>query len=124
MVPVGVLLYGDDTGRSAADKLVHRARIFLRHPKFGALVVMVAMMNVVYVGYVAEFMIIRWSGAATAVACPWPFPEAKVYDPQGLYEKNGQSGPFSAGIWSGWMTGQPNGRPEYDPPADGGRCAA
>ncbi len=30
---------------------------------------------------------------ATSVACPFPYPEAKVYDPQGLYEKAGQPGP-------------------------------
>ena len=38
-------------------------------------------------------------------------PEAKVYDPQGFYEKAGQPGPYFAGIWSGWQSGQPDGRP-------------
>ena len=32
--------------------------------------------------------------AATSVACPWPYPDAKVFDPQGFYEKNGQQGPY------------------------------
>lgn len=122
MVPVGVLLYVDDTGRCVAEKLAQRARIFPRSPKLGTFTVMLVIMNLVYVGYVVEFTIIRWSGAATAVACPWPYPEAKVYDPQGLYEKNGQPGPYFAGEWSGWMTGQPEGRPQYAPPADRGRC--
>ena len=50
-------------------------------------------------------------------------PEAKVYDPQGFYEKNGQPGPYFPGNWSGWMSGQPDGRPtNITPPADGGRC--
>ena len=26
------------------------------------------------------------------MACPWPYPEAKVYDPQGFYEENGAEG--------------------------------
>ena len=37
--------------------------------------------------------------AATSVACPWPYPEAKVYDPNGFYEEDGQAGPYFAGIW-------------------------
>lgn len=124
MVPVGVLLYVDDTGHSVAEKLARRARIFPRHRKLGMFVVMLAIMNVVYFGYVVEFTVIRWADAATAVACPWPYPEAKVYDPQGLYQKNGQPGPYSAGILSEWVTGQPDGRPHYSPPADGGRCSS
>ncbi len=123
MVPVGVLLYVDDTGQSVAEKLAKRAQIFVRYPKLGTFVVMLAIMNVVYFGYVVEFTIIRWLNAATAVACPWPYPEAKVYDPQGLYQKSGQPGPYSAGILSGWATGQPSGRPEYELPAENGRCS-
>ena len=62
------------------------------------------------------------TGAASSVACPWPFPEAKVYDPQGSYEKAGQPGPYFPGIWSGWESGQPDGRPQVQAPAGGGRC--
>ncbi len=72
--------------------------------------------------YGGGFAVIRASGAATSVACPFPYPEAKVYDPQGLYEKAGQPGPYSAGIWDGWETGQ-SGRPVVHPPAHGGRCS-
>ena len=56
-----------------------------------------------------------------SVACPWPYPEAKVYDPNGFYEEAGQPGPFFPGIWAGWQSAQ-SGRPDVDPPADGGRC--
>jgi hypothetical protein len=71
--------------------------------------------------YGGSFAIIRGSGAATSVACPWPFPEAKVYDPQGLYQKDGQVGPYSAGIWDGWETGQ-SGRPTTTSSSGSGRC--
>ncbi|BBX95433.1 ABC transporter substrate-binding protein [Mycobacterium lacus] len=70
------------------------------------------------------FAVIKWTKTATSVACPWPYPEAKVYDPQGFYERNGQPGPYSAGIWSTWMSAQPHGRPDVQLPADGGRCTA
>ena len=63
-----------------------------------------------------------WPKITTSVACPWPFPEAKVYDPNGYYERSGQPGPYFAGIWSGWESGQPNGRPGVVSPADTGRC--
>ena len=62
---------------------------------------------------------IKVSQAATSVACPWPYPEAKVYDPQGFYEKAGAQGPYSVGIWSTWASGEPNGRPHVDPPPPG-----
>jgi hypothetical protein len=124
MIPAGVLLYRDDTGRTVAEKLARRARIFPGRPALGMFVVMLVIINVAYFGYGAAFAIVKWTRTATSVACPWPYPEAKVYDPQGFYEKNGQPGPYSVGIWSTWMTGQPHGRPDVQPPADGGRCGS
>jgi hypothetical protein len=45
-----------------------------------------------------------------------------VYDPNGFYEKDGEPGPYSPGIWAGWQSAQ-SGRPDVDPPEAGGRCA-
>jgi hypothetical protein len=124
MIPAGVLLYRDDTGRTVAEKLAQRARIFVGRPTLGMFVVMLVILNFAYLfAYGGWFTVIKWSRTATSVACPWPYPEAKVYDPQGFYERNGQPGPYSVGIWSTWMSAQPNGRPNVLPPADGGRCA-
>lgn len=125
MIPVGVLLYRDDTGRTVAEKLALRIRIraFRGHPTLATFVVMFLIVNAAYLFlYGGGFAVIRASGVATSVACPYPFPEAKVYDPQGFYEEAGQPGPYSAGIWDGWETGQ-SGRPVVHPPAKGGRCS-
>jgi hypothetical protein len=122
MIPAGVLLYRDDTGRTVAEKLAQRAQIFAGRPVLGAFVVMLVVLNVAYFAYGAGFALIKWTRTATSVACPWPYPEAKVYDPQGFYEKAGARGPYSVGIWSTWMSAQPNGRPHVQPPADGGFC--
>jgi hypothetical protein len=121
MIAAGVLLYRDDTGRTQAEKLAQRIRALRTRPALGTFLVMFAIVNVAYFGYGAGFAIIRASGAATSVACPWPYPEAKVYDPQGFYEEAGQPGPYFPGIWAGWPSAQ-SGRPDVDPPADGGRC--
>jgi hypothetical protein len=122
MIPAGVLLYRDDTGKTVAEKLAQRVRAFRGHPALGTFVVMALILNACYFFlYGGGFAIIRDTGAATSVACPWPYPEAKVYDPQGLYEKAGAVGPYSAGIWAGWETAQ-SGRPYVSPPATGGRC--
>jgi hypothetical protein len=123
MIAAGVLLYRDDTGRTQAEKLAQRVRVFRTRPALGTFLVMFAIVNVAYVGYGAGFAIIRASKAATSVACPWPFPEAKVYDPNGFYEEAGQPGPFFPGIWAGWPSAQ-TGRPDVAPPEDGGRCGA
>jgi hypothetical protein len=125
MIPAGVLLYRDDTGRTVAEKLAQRARIFPGRPVLGMFVVMFLILNAAYFfAYGGWFTVIKWTRTATSVACPWPYPEAKVYDPQGFYEKNGQPGPYSVGIWSTWMSAQPHGRPDVIPPADGGRCGS
>ena len=87
------------------------------------LAVMFLVINAAYFFlYGGGFAMIRWSHQATSVACPYPFPEAKVYDPNGFYEESGQPGPYFEGIWSGWQSAQPDGRPDVEPPADGGRC--
>jgi hypothetical protein len=116
MIPAGVLLYRDDTGRTVAEKLAQRVRFGARRPALATFAVMFGILNLAYFGYGLGFAAIRWSGAATSVACPWPFPEAKVYDPQGYYEEEGQPGPYFAGIWSG-------GRPDDITPKEHGRCA-
>lgn len=121
MIPAGLLLYRDDTGRTTAEKLAQRVSVLHGRPALGTFLVMFVIVNVAYFCYGAGFAIIRDTRLATAVACPWPFPEAKVYDPQGFYEAAGQPGPYSAGLWDGWQTAQ-SGRPAVSPPADGGRC--
>jgi hypothetical protein len=123
MIPAGVLLYRDDTGRTVAEKLAQRVRTFRGRPALGTFAVMFAILNACYLLlYGGGFAVVRATGAATSVACPYPFPEAKVYDPQGLYEKTGQPGPYYGGIMDGWQTGQA-GRPNLGLPTTGGRCS-
>jgi hypothetical protein len=122
MIPAGVMLYKDDTGKTQAEKLAQKARVLRSRPALGAFVVMFAVINVGYFMYGGAFATIRATRSATSVACPYPFPEAKVYDPNGFYEEAGQAGPYHEGIWSGWQSLQSDGRPDVEPPADGGRC--
>jgi hypothetical protein len=124
MIPAGVLLYRDDTGRTQAEKLSQRVRTFRpfrARPALATFAVMFAILNVAYFCYGASFGVIRATGAATSVACPWPFPEAKVYDPQGFYAEAGQPGPYMAGIWDGWESAQ-SARPNVVTNPDG-RCS-
>jgi hypothetical protein len=122
MIPAGVLVYRDDTGRSVAEKLAQRARIFGNHKTLGTFVVMFVIINMAYMAYGAAFTLIKWTHTATSVACPWPYPEAKTFDPQGFYQRYGQPGPYSAGIMSTWVTGQPDGRPSLAPGLGPHRC--
>ena len=124
MIPAGVLLYRDDTGRTQAEKLAQRIRtfrVFRARPALATFAVMFAILNVAYFCYGASFGAIRATGVATSVACPWPFPEAKVYDPQGFYAEAGQPGPYMAGIWDGWESAQ-SGRPDVATNPEG-RCS-
>ncbi|MEX2293866.1 MAG: spirocyclase AveC family protein [Acidimicrobiales bacterium] len=124
MIPAGVLLYRDDTGRTQAEKLAQRARFVRTRPALGTFAVMFVVVNLAYLFlYGGGFALMRNTRSASSVACPWPYPEAKVYDPQGFYEEAGQPGPYFPGIWSGWQSAQPDGRPDVHPPAGGGRCS-
>jgi len=122
MIPAAVLLYRDDTGRTVAEKLAQRLRAFDRRPALATFVVIFAILNLAYLTYGLGFAVIRWTKSATSVACPYPYPEAKVYDPNGFYATAGQPGPYFEGIWSGVMSLQPDGRPPVET-AEDGRCS-
>lgn len=122
MIPAGVLCQRDDTGRTQAEKLARRLRWLHARPALATFLVMAGILNVAYFVYGAGFGAIRASKLATAVACPWPYPEAKVYDPQGFYEREGQPGPYFEGHWNRWMTAQPHGRPSVNPVKADGAC--
>ena len=122
MIPAGVLCHRDDTGRTQAEKLARRLPWLRGRPALASFLLMAGILNVAYFFYGFGFGAVRASGLATAVACPWPFPEAKVYDPQGFFERAGQPGPFFEGHWNGWMTAQPDGRPRVNPIDADARC--
>jgi hypothetical protein len=107
-----------------AEKLAAKAKLFPKKPVLGTFLVMFAIINVSYFAYGGWFWAIKASGLATSVACPWPYPEAKVFDPQGYYEENGAKGPYSVGKWSTWQYALPDGRPHVEAPPPGqGPCA-
>jgi hypothetical protein len=122
MIPAGVLCHRDDTGRTQAEKLARRLPWLRGRPALASFLLMAGILNVAYFFYGFGFGAVRAAGLATAVACPWPFPEAKVYDPQGFFERAGQPGPFFEGHWNGWMTAQPDGRPRVNPIDTDARC--
>jgi Spirocyclase AveC-like len=122
MIPAAVLLYRDDTGRTVAEKLAQRLRLSRTRPALATFVVIFGILNLAYLAYGLGFATIRWTGTATSVACPFPYPEAKVYDPNAYYAEAGQPGPYFPGIWSGFMSAQPDGRPDVETNPDG-RCS-
>lgn len=111
MIPASVLLYRDDTGKTQADKIAQRLRLHRRHPKLATFLVMTLVLNVAMISFSSTFWLVRATGAASTVACPWPYPQAKTWDPRGYYEAQGAPGPFTAGEASTWQIGQPDGRP-------------
>ncbi len=112
MIPAAILIYRDDTGRTEAERLALRLNVFPSRRVLGSFLVMLLAVNLAFMAYGVVYTVVsRWSGAATSIVCPWPWPSAKVYDPQGIYEQRGVPGPYSAGIWSSWESAQPDGRP-------------
>jgi hypothetical protein len=121
MIPASILLYRDDTGKSQAEKIARRLRLHARRPKLATFLVMALVLNIAMVSFSSAFWLVRATGAASTVACPWPYPQAKTWDPRGYYETQGAPGPFAAGNASSWQIAQPGGRPT-DITAKSDRC--
>ena len=96
------LMWVDDTGQTWPETVARRTRVFAKRPYVGAFAIAWAVMSVVYVGYGLAFGIVRATGIATSTAQDWRYPEAKVFDPQGYYQRNGEMGPFMIGTWADW----------------------
>ncbi|WP_280260829.1 spirocyclase AveC family protein [Nocardia abscessus] len=111
MIPASLLLYRDDSGRSQAEKIARRFSLHARRPGLATFLVMAVALNVAMFSFSTSFWAVRASGAASTVACPWPYPTAQTWDPHGRYEAQGAPGPFTAGAASTWQVGQPDGRP-------------
>ncbi len=111
MIPASILVYRDDTGKSQAEKIAQRLRMHARRPKLATFLVMTLVLNIAMISFSSAFWLVRATGAASIVACPWPYPQAKTWDPRGYYEAQGAPGPFTAGNASSWQIGQPDGRP-------------
>lgn len=122
MIPASILLYRDDTGRSQAERLAQRIRPHARHPKLAAFVVMAIILNIAMISFSSAFWLVRVTDAASTVACPWPYPQAKTWDPRGHYQSEGAPGPFTAGAASSWQIGQAAGRPT-EIAVESDRCA-
>ena len=122
MIAAGVLLYRDDTGKTQAEKLAQRVRILRGRPALGTFLVMFAVVNVAY--FALRRRVRRSSGPRRRrprSRARGPIPRPRSTTRNGFYEEAGQPGPFFPGIWAGWPSAQ-SGRPDVDPPADGGRC--
>ncbi|MEB3068197.1 spirocyclase AveC family protein [[Mycobacterium] vasticus] len=113
MIPASVLLYRDDRGKSQAEKLSERLPLHSRRPNLATFLVMALILNISMITFSSAFWLARTTGAATSVACPWPYPQAKTWDPRGYYQSQGAPGPFTAGEASSWQIGQPDGRPTH-----------
>ncbi|WP_280436109.1 spirocyclase AveC family protein [Nocardia carnea] len=113
MIPASLLLYRDDTGRSQAEKIARRFEFHDRRPNLATFLVMAIVLSVMMFSFSSAFWVLRATGAASTVACPWPYPAAKTWDPHGYYESEGAPGPFTAGAGSTWQIGQPDGRPAH-----------
>jgi hypothetical protein len=123
IICAAVLLYRDDTGLTQAEKLAQRLRFLPGRPALASFLVMFGLMSATYtIVFGGSWFIIRAGGFADSVACPWPYPQIKVYDPQGFYEKAGHPGPYFEGRWNTEMLGQPPGQAATQGSTGAGTC--
>ncbi|MGB8403227.1 MAG: spirocyclase AveC family protein [Mycobacterium sp.] len=77
-------VYEDTEGRTIA----HRWHRLPNRPLLREFVVSFLVITVATAIYTGAFSLVRLSGTATSIACPWPFANTAIYDPDGLYAKN------------------------------------
>ena len=70
MIPAAILVYRDDTGKSVAEKLAAKAKLFPTKPVLGTFLVMFAIINVSYFAYGGWFWAIKASGAGDVGRLP------------------------------------------------------
>ena len=91
MIPAGVLLYRDDTGRTVAEKMAQRVRCLPLAPGPRQLSGHVRDHQRRLLRYGAGLRPYQDTRIGHIGGLPVALPEAKVYDPQGFYETNGQT---------------------------------
>lgn len=94
-----MVLWRDDRGRTVCGRFVERYRTLQRRPKLAEGVLATAVLTLSYLVGIGACA--KMKQHATQPAKPWPFQEAKTYDPTGLYERAGEPGPFYKGSWPG-----------------------
>jgi hypothetical protein len=73
---------------SAGHTIAHRWRRLQNRPLLREFVVSFAVITAATALYTGCFALVRLSGTATSVACPWPYQDTVVYDPDGLYAES------------------------------------
>lgn len=91
-------LWRDDQGRTVCGRYAARRATLRRRPFLSEVVLASAVFTVAYLAGIGPMAVLKHS--ASTEACPWPFPEAKTYDPTGLWAEKGHPGPFMKGVWS------------------------
>jgi hypothetical protein len=76
-------LYEDSDGYTIA----HRWRHLNQRPLVREFAVSFLIITAATAFYTGAFTVVRISGAEKSVACPWPYQNTVVYDPNGLYAK-------------------------------------
>ncbi|WP_319447710.1 MULTISPECIES: spirocyclase AveC family protein [unclassified Mycobacterium] len=77
-------VYEDDAGHTIA----HRWRRLPHRPLLREFILSFVVITLATALYTGAFALVRLSGTPTSVACPWPYQDTVVYDPDGLYAKN------------------------------------
>lgn len=100
---VTMLLHQDDRGRTLSDRIGARIPLIKARPALAAVVSSLAILAVGYFLVQDVFWVIRVTNSAPTVARPWPWPDTKVYDPQGDYCAAGSPGPYYRGTLGNWQ---------------------
>jgi hypothetical protein len=90
-----VFLWRDDRGQTVCGLLGARLRLWRHRPVAREVAIASSVLLVSYLLAIGTMAILKYN--ASTIAKPWPYQETKTYDPTGLWQRQGQPGPFYKG---------------------------
>jgi Spirocyclase AveC-like len=94
-----MLMSRDDSGLTVLDRVTERSRRLRARPRLAVLALGAGVLSVYYVAYMMPYMTMRLAGSSSSIVRSWPYPNTKIYDPQGRYREAGIPGPYYKGTW-------------------------
>ena len=114
MIPAGVLCYRDDTGQTQAEKLAAAGALFASRPALGTFLVMFVIINLAYFATAPGSRSSSGRGPRRRSRARGRTRRPKSTTRRASTRRPANPGPYSVGIWSTWMSAQPDGRPDVE----------
>jgi hypothetical protein len=97
VMATSLLFYRDPNGMTIHARAARRLRSYRLLPRLTEFAVAWSIIALAYVICLTGMGILRFTGQVDHLGTPWPYSDTITYDPDGLYQRAGEPGPFRGG---------------------------